>query len=856
MKTTTASFDPPDSARAAQLLASTLESSPATEPVYAWEAPTAEMVGAWFPEYEVDTVVGRGAMGAVYRAQHQKLGRQVAIKLLPTELAQREGMEARFEQEAQAMSQLNHANIVALHDFGRTTEGHLYIVMEYVEGADLSRIIHAEGGGMDVPQALAVVGQVCDALQYAHGRGFVHRDIKPSNILVDTEGKVKLVDFGLAKLLSQESQPQSDNGPLTMTGAAVGTPDYTAPEQLSGAEVDHRADIYSLGVMFYEMLTGDLPRGAWSKPSRLVPEASPGLDAVVSRAMQAEPDHRFQQASEVKEAVEGATAVAASGRASRKSKALLVGGSLCLCGGILVAGVLGWQGKNNEPKAEPAVQAPVPIAEPSERALKEMNGLINELGDAQEHLAHRQEFRGGPTKYTGPDEQEKKEGDLQAFRKKLTSAIASGFAKEHALVLEARNRLTLLESAHQASSLPDLPPEKCLNPDWRNGFACAGYFEGEEYLGIKPVLWHEKNRDGWHYYVESVAELGSSVPTPDGDLQDYPDFWSIEIPLSRPSLPLSSPHSQAEASWIGEQFPEATSGDGPGLVLAEFEAAGNPQMSWKYWSRHTEDLIPWAQGHPVAAPKGRAKGRVVFKGGNCEVVFDDLLRPELRGGDYVLASGWVTHLRLWDEMDMRARTLSGDPLPPARTWPAEFKELQSRFGDYCAPDCIAHQEEAARMHAPWSRLWQDTYYLGRVQSKGAATNTDRYNRSETIRPFKNLRDRRVLVTGIVCSRERAAKIAQRHGGSLLKVDSKEDLDALAKILPEGLMAHTAPVSDEDLHTLPFWIGSRVEGQAAEAGAERRLPEGQFPTIYRKGDQAYLMPVPARALLVLEWPPKK
>jgi len=293
-------------------MAAALSSTPVSSPAFAWTPPAAEEVAGWFPDYEVQALAGRGAMGAVYRAVQRKLERPVAIKLLPAELAARDGVEARFQREARALAQLNHPGIVALHDFGRTAGGHLFIVMEYVDGTDLSRLIHAEGGGLQVAHALEIVGQVCDALQYAHSRGFVHRDIKPGNVLVDKDGRVKIADFGLAKLVARHSNVEPAPGQhatlesrATLTGQALGTPDYTAPEQLKGGPVDHRADIYSLGVMFYEMLTGDLPRGAWTPPSRCT-AAPERLDEVVTRAMQSEPNRRYQQASEVKAAAVGA----------------------------------------------------------------------------------------------------------------------------------------------------------------------------------------------------------------------------------------------------------------------------------------------------------------------------------------------------------------------------------------------------------------------------------------------------------------------------------------------------------------------------------------------------------------------
>lgn len=283
-----------------QLMAAAMRPSPVSSPAWGWEPPPAEQIARLFPEYEVTALIGRGSMGAVYRAVQKKLDRAVAIKLLPAEIAAQGDLATRFEREARTLAKLSHPNIVSLHDFGSTAEGHLYIVMEYVEGTDLGQIIHAAGGEkLNVPRALEIVRQICDALQYAHGRGLVHRDIKPGNVLVDRAGNVKVADFGLAKLLGT---PATLTG-QTVAGTMIGTPEYIAPEQLRGGDVDHRADIYSLGVMFYEMLTGDLPRGAWQPPSQRVPAADARMDEVVTRAMQQEPERRYQQASEVKGAL-------------------------------------------------------------------------------------------------------------------------------------------------------------------------------------------------------------------------------------------------------------------------------------------------------------------------------------------------------------------------------------------------------------------------------------------------------------------------------------------------------------------------------------------------------------------------
>ncbi len=282
--------------QAARLMDAAARSTPHTGGGLLWDAPTVGEMAAWFPDHEVECLIGRGAMGAVYRAVQRRLGRTVAIKLLPPELAATGDFAARFEREARAMAALSHPNIVAVHDFGHTTGGHAFIVMEHVEGADLSRLLREAPQGLTVPQALGLVSQICDALQYAHGKGCVHRDVKPQNVLVTPDGHVKIADFGLAKLIGP---PQPALG-VTATGAVLGTPEYVAPEQLKGGSVDHRADIYSLGVMFYEMLTGDLPRGAWEPLSERVPCADTRLDDVVRRAMQREPDRRYQQCSEVK----------------------------------------------------------------------------------------------------------------------------------------------------------------------------------------------------------------------------------------------------------------------------------------------------------------------------------------------------------------------------------------------------------------------------------------------------------------------------------------------------------------------------------------------------------------------------
>ncbi len=215
--------------------------------------PPIEDLAPHLPQYELLEPIGRGGMGAVYLARHRKLDRRVAIKVL---LAAADGdptFAERFAREAQALARLDHPGIVGVHDFGDAGD-FCYLVMDYVEGANLRAVM--QQGQLGRTDVLQISSQLCDALQYAHEHGVVHRDIKPENILIDQYGIVRLADFGLAKVATAGPQPS-----LTRTGGAVGTPHYMAPELLAGRAADHRADLYALGVVLYEMLTGTLPIG-------------------------------------------------------------------------------------------------------------------------------------------------------------------------------------------------------------------------------------------------------------------------------------------------------------------------------------------------------------------------------------------------------------------------------------------------------------------------------------------------------------------------------------------------------------------------------------------------------------------
>ena len=258
--------------------------------------------GQTFHGLEIVELLGRGGMGVVFKARQPALDRFVALKILPRRMALDPDFQSRFIREAKALGSLSHPNIVLVHDFG--AEGDLFFfVMEFVDGVNLRNLLREKK--LDPAQAMRIVPQLCDALEFAHAEGIVHRDIKPENILLDKKGRVKIADFGLAKLTGADSPAHM----LTMTNMVMGTPHYMAPEQVENPKsVDHRADIYSMGVVFYEMLTGELPIGRFEVPSKKV-QIDVRLDEVVLKTLEKAPERRYQKASEVKDAVTRATGV-------------------------------------------------------------------------------------------------------------------------------------------------------------------------------------------------------------------------------------------------------------------------------------------------------------------------------------------------------------------------------------------------------------------------------------------------------------------------------------------------------------------------------------------------------------------
>ena len=261
------------------------------------------LVGQTLGQYEITEVIGKGGMATVYRAYQPRLKRDVAVKVMLSPLAADPTFRERFEREAQAIARLRHPNILSIHDYGETQDKRLYLVMDYVQGGTLQERMATR---ISPDNAMETAIQVADALDYAHRQGIVHRDIKPSNILLTHDGQPLLADFGLAKPTHSESR-------LTGGGLMLGTPDYMAPEQIKGASVDGRIDIYALGVIIFEMLTGQHPYAGETSasvivkhitepippPSKVNPAIHPALDEVVVKATAKAPHERYQRASEM-----------------------------------------------------------------------------------------------------------------------------------------------------------------------------------------------------------------------------------------------------------------------------------------------------------------------------------------------------------------------------------------------------------------------------------------------------------------------------------------------------------------------------------------------------------------------------
>jgi eukaryotic-like serine/threonine-protein kinase len=325
-------------------------------------------------KYRIDGEIGRGGMGAVYRATHVMLNKTVAVKTIKPDLVDSTETVQRFQREARAATSLEHPNIVAVYDLGQAEDGALYIAMEFVNGLNLKDAIR--GSGPMPPERIApLLTQVASALARAHRNHIVHRDLKPQNLMIaiDANGQeqVKLLDFGIAKSLEEGTTTQ-----LTAAGFSLGTPHYMAPEQALGEEVDGRADIYALGVILYEMLVGDVPFNAASAPAVLImhlndapqppsrrrPDLAipPALEAIALRCLEKDPAQRFQTAEEFSAALERAVPAGppvALGPAPDAATALVTGPALS---GATVPPL-----PPQQPATRPTIQAQEPAALPA-----------------------------------------------------------------------------------------------------------------------------------------------------------------------------------------------------------------------------------------------------------------------------------------------------------------------------------------------------------------------------------------------------------------------------------------------------------------------------------------------------------
>ena len=334
------------------------------------------------PQYEFLELLGRGGMGAVYKARQKSLNRLVAIKILPPAFADDPlNFAERFKHEAQTIAQLSHPGIVGVHDFGEASGGQLWFAMEYVDGTDVGKMME-RAGRLPLDTALNITCRVCEALGHAHRHGVIHRDIKPANILINEEGRVKVADFGLAK-----TGDHSQDSGLTRTNVAMGTQEFAAPEmRTAGAAGDHRAGIYSLGVMLYQMLTGEIPRVMFKLPSRRQPELGTRFDGVICRALETDPAERYQSAQDFQREMEAAAALpvtkaepqathAVTRRRGKKALLLVAAAAALLAGG----GMLRRGGGGHDKPVAMVPAAPTPAIEP---------GTIR-LYDEPDHVPHQ-----------------------------------------------------------------------------------------------------------------------------------------------------------------------------------------------------------------------------------------------------------------------------------------------------------------------------------------------------------------------------------------------------------------------------------------------------------------------------------
>jgi serine/threonine protein kinase len=332
------------------------------------------MIGQTFDHYRIESKLGEGGMGVVYEARDTHLDRTVAIKVLPADKVADPSRKQRFVQEAKAASALNHPNIVTIYDI-RSQDGTDFIVMEYIEGHTLDELIAPKGIRPELTLKYAV--QIVDALAKAHGAGILHRDLKPSNVMVTHEGRIKILDFGLAKLL-ESADFSSDAStltarPLSEEGVLLGTPAYMSPEQAEGRKLDGRSDIFSFGSVLYEMATGRKPFTGDSRvamltkilnhdpipPSQLGPSIPPELEKIILRCVRKDPARRYQTMADLKVALEDVEQESGSGKQVQQAPLRRRWAWVALLPVLLVAGFLAWQAWRAPESTEPLRAVPL-----------------------------------------------------------------------------------------------------------------------------------------------------------------------------------------------------------------------------------------------------------------------------------------------------------------------------------------------------------------------------------------------------------------------------------------------------------------------------------------------------------------
>src|SRR5437867_3230983 len=336
------------------------------------------MIGQTLHHYRIVSKLGEGGMGVVYKAHDTHLDRPVAIKVLPPDKVADPARKQRFVQEAKAASALNHPNIITIHDVS-SCNGMDFIVMECIEGKTLGELIPPKG--LRPAQALHHAVQIADALARAHGAGILHRDLKPSNIMVTDEGRVKILDFGLAKLLNTEdSSPEGTTlaaRPITQQGTVLGTAAYMSPEQAEGRKVDARSDIFSFGSVLYEMVTGRKPFTGDSQlslltkilnedpapPGQLAASVPPELERTILRCLRKDPARRYQTMADLKVSLEDLASDSAAGSQAQTSAARAPSrwrwARAALVPALLIAAYFAWQAWRAPESTEPL--RPVPL---------------------------------------------------------------------------------------------------------------------------------------------------------------------------------------------------------------------------------------------------------------------------------------------------------------------------------------------------------------------------------------------------------------------------------------------------------------------------------------------------------------